>query len=376
MDSSNIIIGVFLSTVFVASALWHIKENAKLERDLPKKMDTQTAQWLVRFAWSRTLQLLAALGACIVMFMNYDKQLVASRGALDSLTEMVEKKDKIEKALAIQQKPAPQVKAAAKTPPVKPNQPPQQMAAVVPAKPATITPVVNPNPPQAVQQAPVNAIVNAPAAVQPPVATPPAVASNPAPVQPPPKIAANPAPPPQQLAVNNANKPEALSAASLSSAASRKQNSANALQPEPTEDNTVEAIDDSAPPSGDANAEPNQSKNETIEALYNPDKDRIDKQSGMNDIKKRYEDIIVIHLFLKKCNQIKPNDFTIISNALSEEIAAMEAPAKLQDDIYMSAQGSYNEIYAKSPCNGKGINNLSSQYRNYIAILAKNYPLQ
>ncbi len=373
MDSSNIIIGVFLSTVFVASALWHIKENAKLERDLPKKMDTQTAQWLVRFAWSRTLQLLAALGACIVMFMNYDKQLVASRGALDSLTEIVEKKDKIEKALAIQQKPAPQVKVAAKTPPVKPTPPPQQMTAVVPAKPAVAAPAINPNPPQAVQQAPVNAIVNAPAAAQPPVAAPPAVASNPAPVQPPPQVAANPAPP-QQLALNNANKPEALSAASLSSAASKKQNSANAPQPEPTEDNTVEAIDDNAPPSGEANSQPDQSKNETIEALYNPDKDRIDKQSGMNDIKKRYEDIIVIHLFLKKCNQIKPNDFNIISNALSEEIAAMEAPAKLQDDIYMSAQGSYNEIYAKSPC--KGINNLSSQYRNYIAILAKNYPLQ
>jgi len=271
MDNDTFLIGAVLAAVFVICALWHIRENTKLEHQLQKKMDAQTAQWLVRFAWSRTFQLLAALICAIVIFINYDRQLSESRNSLDSLTAAVEKKDKLEQAQLAEQK---RLK-------IQEEQDRKKLAAA------------------AVASIPV-APVTPPAAIQPPQS------------------------------------------------------------------------DYSAEEAGAKT--PGNRNNETIEALYNPERNQTDRQSSMDDIKKRYEDIIVIYLFLKKCNKIAPDDFDIINYALSQEMASVKAPEKLHDDIMNAAQGSYNEIYAKSACDGKGIGDLSVQYTNYIKVLAANFP--
>ena len=268
MYNDILLIGCLLLAMFVVCAAWHIRENNRLESELLRKTDANTAEWLVRFAWSRTLQLLVALGCIMVVFISYDRRLNESKDSLAILTETMQKKDKIEKERfdALKQ------------------QLQQELASKKVSAPVIITNPVAPVVTQAAQEAPATSLAE--------------------------------------------------------EGGTKTRRSRN---------------------------------NETIEALYNPEKTQTDKQSSMDDIKKRYEDIIVIHLFLKKCNKIQPDDFAIISYALSQEMTAVDAPKKLRNDIIDAAKGSYDEIYAKSSCKGSGIGELSTQYTNYVKILADNF---
>ncbi len=108
----------------------------------------------------------------------------------------------------------------------------------------------------------------------------------------------------------------------------------------------------------------------TIEDIYNPETKGGDAQSVMDELKKRYENILVNYLFLKRCNEVIPNDYFVIMAALSQEMASMNAPGRLQHDIISSAQGAYEEIYAKSDC--KDAQTLKTQFTDYLAVLSKN----
>jgi hypothetical protein len=111
---------------------------------------------------------------------------------------------------------------------------------------------------------------------------------------------------------------------------------------------------------------------QTIEDIYNPEKVSGDNQSAMDDIKKRYEDILVIHMFLKKCARVGAGDYAIITSALAQEMASVNAPGRMQYDILTAAQGSYKEIYAQSPCRGQQVDMLDTQYKDYVKKLAAN----
>lgn len=108
-----------------------------------------------------------------------------------------------------------------------------------------------------------------------------------------------------------------------------------------------------------------------IEKVYNPEKEMLetDTQSSLDDIKKRYEDILVLHMYMKHCNKAESNDYSIINAALAQEMASLDAPSRLLNDIVDSAKGSYSEIYADSPCQGPGIGRLVKQYKEYIDTL-------
>lgn len=247
MDKISIIFGLFIVAVFALAAVWHIRQNSRLEIEIRKKTDANTARWMSRFAWSRTLQLFAALGLAFLVFIGYSKQLADSRAGIDALNQLIAARNQTIKQQADQIK----------------RIPPKQQPVVVAA----------------------------------------------------PKPAPAPAPQAPQETGNGA----------------------------------------------------------TLDALYNPEKKQTDRQSALDDIKKRYEDLIVLHLFLKKCNKTQPADYPIISRALTHEMAGVHAPMKLHDDIAAAAQGSYNEIYAKSSCDGKSIEALHSQYVDYIKMLAAKF---
>jgi hypothetical protein len=361
MNEYNMLIGVFLSVIFILSALLHIRENTKLEARFKKKLDPEVAAWMTRFAWSRTLQLLGALGLCIIVFINYDKELADSRNSLDTLTAMVERKDKIEQEALKQQQavanaPAPITKPLASVAAAPVQQAPAPVA--TPATPATST-----------TPATATTIVNT-AALQPSAnlpATTPAIATEQAYVAP-----EQPVSP-----VNNAPTIKLPSPTTTLAAPNIEESPITPpAEVEVDDDGTVLAEDDNSSDSEENRSDQTQlAKNETIEALYNPPSDGKDQQSGMDDIKKRYEDILVIHLFLKKCKKVKPNDIKVINHAISQEILALDAPKQLQKDIINAAQGSYNEVYAKSPCNGRGIRDLQAQYHNYIDVLRNNFPM-
>jgi len=112
---------------------------------------------------------------------------------------------------------------------------------------------------------------------------------------------------------------------------------------------------------------------DTVDSVYNPEETTPDKQSKLDSIKKRYEDILVTYFFLRKCDKINPSDYHVIISALSQEMASVNAPGRMQNDILTAAQGSYKEVYSTSNCNAENIDATYSQYSNYINTLTKEY---
>lgn len=112
----------------------------------------------------------------------------------------------------------------------------------------------------------------------------------------------------------------------------------------------------------------------SLQGVYNPEEGLSGKQPAMDALKKRYEEILVTHFFLQKCNLASQTNYHIIISSLSQEMASINAPGRLQYDIVTAAQGSYKEVYAQSNCNGENIPNLQSQYSEYIKSLVQNVP--
>ncbi len=107
----------------------------------------------------------------------------------------------------------------------------------------------------------------------------------------------------------------------------------------------------------------------SVSDIYTPEDN--DSQSAMDGLKQRYEDMLVIHFFLDRCGKVDKNDYYIIMAALSHEMASVNAPGRMQNDVLTAAQGSYNEMYAKSPCDSVDLSALITQYTTYIKALSQ-----
>lgn len=110
-----------------------------------------------------------------------------------------------------------------------------------------------------------------------------------------------------------------------------------------------------------------------IEAVYNPEDSAPGNPSAMDRMKKRYEDLLVNYMFLKKCGHAQEADYHIITSALSQEMASVNAPGRLQHDVLTSAQGSYNEMYSNSDCNAPEVAALLKGYKDYIAAISRDF---
>jgi hypothetical protein len=245
------VLWLFLLGILGFCGWWHVTENRKLEAKWRTDLDENSAIWLTRFAWTRSLQLMAALAVASLVIIVYDWQLRNAREETASVEKLKVELDQL------RTKPA----AAVEKP-------------VSPAAPAASAPA---------QQA-------AAPAYYPPTAAAP--------------------------------------------------------QTQP------------------------QSK---IENLYNPEQQGNDAQAALDRIKKRYEDILITYYFLRKCGRVQQTDFHIITSALSQEMASVNAPGRLQNDIVTAARGSYMEMYSASSCEGQGITALYTQYINYVNTLSKNF---
>lgn len=93
-------------------------------------------------------------------------------------------------------------------------------------------------------------------------------------------------------------------------------------------------------------------------------------KSNVDALKTRYEDIFVSYMFLKKCGLSNPSDYQLISNALKQEMIALNAPSRLQYDILTAAQGSYREVYAKNNCNKSDTENTYTQFQKLMQKLS------
>lgn len=111
-----------------------------------------------------------------------------------------------------------------------------------------------------------------------------------------------------------------------------------------------------------------------MQDVYNPEEVSSDKQSVLDAIKKRYEGLLVNYLFLQKCGLIDPQDYHTIISTLSREMASVNAPGRLENDILVAAQGSYKEMYSGSDCNTPDTEQLHKQYADYIKTISNNIP--
>lgn len=106
--------------------------------------------------------------------------------------------------------------------------------------------------------------------------------------------------------------------------------------------------------------------------IYNPETYASGSDSKIDEMKKRFEGMLVIHYFLQKCQKSSAQDYFVILAALGQEMASVNAPGRLQYDILTAAKGSYQEIYAKSKCDDGSIPALEQQFKEYIQNLSQN----
>lgn len=279
LNQQSLLLWILLIAVFILCLLWHIRENRHLVRECKEKMDEKTALLVKRFAWSRTIQLLVALGSTSIVILIYDWQLNyktdAAQQAAIARGDMLPKDAVQAFNASIAEQPQPQ------------------------------------------SQNPFDAAINGTDILRPLPAESPAVAI-------------------QEPTAETSNQSQ-----------------------------TAQDIVDKA-----------AATTPTLDDIYNPEKKAGDPQSNMDDIKKRYEDIMVIYMFLKKCGRTKDGDYNIITSALAQEMAAVNAPGRMQYDVLTAAQGSYKELYAKSSCSSSGIDSLNAQYTDYIGVLSRSFPPQ
>jgi hypothetical protein len=113
-----------------------------------------------------------------------------------------------------------------------------------------------------------------------------------------------------------------------------------------------------------------------VQDIYNPEEKVTDRQSQIDSLKKRYEELLVTYFFLEKCEKTTPADYPVIIGALSNEAQSINAPERFQDDILIAAQGSYKEMYSKNTCDAKNIAALYGPYSDYVDQLSRDFQPQ
>ena len=93
----------------------------------------------------------------------------------------------------------------------------------------------------------------------------------------------------------------------------------------------------------------------------------------LNEIKQRYEEIFVTHVLLKRCGQIKPEDYHILNSALMRDLASVNGPSRMQYDIITAAKGTVETLYGNMDCNSADILKIIPGYQTYIATLRDQY---
>lgn len=110
-----------------------------------------------------------------------------------------------------------------------------------------------------------------------------------------------------------------------------------------------------------------------VQAVFDPQGKPDDYQAKIDDLKKRYEDVLVSYFVLRQCDQVPPTDYHIVTSALSQEMASLDAPGRLQYDILTSAEGSYKELYSGTKCEAETIDPLKAKYKLFVDTVAAQF---
>jgi len=98
------------------------------------------------------------------------------------------------------------------------------------------------------------------------------------------------------------------------------------------------------------------------------------KVTTIDDIKTRYEDLLVTYFLMQKCGKASENDYNLIIASMQKEIVALQAPIRLQYDTLTAAKGSYEELYSNNDCAKSNLVDTETQFRSYINALTSPMP--
>lgn len=93
------------------------------------------------------------------------------------------------------------------------------------------------------------------------------------------------------------------------------------------------------------------------------------REEKLDEIKFRYEDIFVSYLYLQRCQLAGTDDLNAINRSLAKELQSIGAEPSAAYGIYSAAQGSYEGIYADSPCEQPALQIIQTQFQKYRAAL-------
>lgn len=119
---------------------------------------------------------------------------------------------------------------------------------------------------------------------------------------------------------------------------------------------------------------PSESGNPLLNELYSGSDDPDALAPRLDRIKEKYEETLVTYFFMNRCRFATPQDYHIINSALLQELAAINAPAGIANEILVAARGSYTELYARSSCEGSDALHLTEQYASYLQHMLSGTP--
>ncbi len=86
----------------------------------------------------------------------------------------------------------------------------------------------------------------------------------------------------------------------------------------------------------------------------------------LDNLKFRYEDTFVSYFYLQRCKHADVADLSVINEALANDVMQMGGDETLQYAIFSAAQGSYEAIYADTPCEPAYVQPVAAQFEAFM----------
>lgn len=90
------------------------------------------------------------------------------------------------------------------------------------------------------------------------------------------------------------------------------------------------------------------------------------QENRIDDLKFRYEDAFVSFFYLQRCKHADITDLSVINEALAREAKAVGATSDVQFSIFSAAQGSFESIYADTPCDAEYLDPIIRQFEAFM----------
>lgn len=99
-----------------------------------------------------------------------------------------------------------------------------------------------------------------------------------------------------------------------------------------------------------------------------------EQQAQLDQLKRDFEGLFINYYLLKKCNLAGAKEFHLMHSSLMYRLDALNAPAGERRRILDAASGSFDELYAETPCDGAEIAPVQASIQNYLNRIEQEYP--